>query len=398
MIAELLLDLEYRIQNFAERLTSGKLWTVTGTVVVLLICLFMSFPRVLLLTAKEVEGSNWMAIMQKVDDPFFDLLDRYNPRSAAANMNFRLTVPVIAHPFGIMISPAGLLAIQAGFGVLLLYLVIRTTFRITDDRLTALYMGILVASIYAGITAFVELRGRFDGVALCFLMLALMRRNSPLIILSIFLASWTDERGLIASSLVFVFYALETSLAANKLTLRSMLNRYSLSVVAAWILYFVTRIIATVVLGLTNHGGGDLGISYFIDQFGNFPMALWTGLEGGWLLVLVAFALLLRQRRYLATLLILAAVTVIIVVAQMVIDKTRSMAYLLPVLFVMLLVLRQDSVRAVRRLCLIAALVSLVAANYYAGGESTIWWEYPLPLEIVRMLFGLTSGVFPASS
>lgn len=393
MIADLFVNSENTIQRLAQRLVSNDMWAVSSTVIALVICLFMSYPNILTLDAQYVQDSNWEAIMQKVDNPLFDLLNQYNPRSAAANMNFRLTVPIIAYPFGIMISPAGMLAIQAGFGVLLLYFVIRTSFRITQDRLTALYMGILVGSIFAGITAFWEVRGRFDGVALCFLLLALTGRNPILILISVFLSGWTDERGLIASSLVFVYYMIEPVLMFDKPEVASVFNRRSLSVVAAWVLYFVFRLIATDVIGLRNNGGGNLGIDYFIDEFNNFPMALWTGLEGGWLLTGLAIILLIKLRRYLSAFLTLGSILVIAVVAQMVVDKTRSMAYLLPVLFIALLILRQDSILSTRRLCLIGALTSLVAVNYYAGGEHTIWWIYPFPLQIVRELMGLSRGI-----
>lgn len=60
---------------------------------------------------------------------------------------------------------------------------------------------------------------------------------------------------------------------------------------------------------------------------------------------------------------------------------------MLPALFLSVRVLHQtSSVDGIRTLTLVASLVSLAWPIYYAGGKSTIWWCYPLPLQVLRWL------------
>lgn len=125
----------------------------------------------------------------------------------------------------------------------------------------------------------------------------------------------------------------------------------------------------------------------FFDQINNFPMGLWCGLEAGWLLIFISNIALIANRRWSTLLLFSFVITVQVVAAMSVVDITRSMGYLIPSLFVALLILVKEKEINLRRLTVIAAITSLIFLNYYAGGKSSIWFNYPLPIQVVRWLF-----------
>jgi len=36
----------------------------------------------------------------------------------------------------------------------------------------------------------------------------------------------------------------------------------------------------------------------------------------------------------------------------------------------------------------LSTLISVLWPMYYVGGKSTIWWVYPLPLQLIRIAMG----------
>ena len=120
-----------------------------------------------------------------------------------------------------------------------------------------------------------------------------------------------------------------------------------------------------------------------------FPMGAWTGLEGGWLLVLAAAVVLVRRRRFLFLAMYLGAIAILLIVSMCVYDITRSMAYLLPALFVALDVLGEvESVPDLRLLCGVSALVSILWPNYAPWEENRIFWNVPLPVRLLSWVTG----------
>jgi hypothetical protein len=124
-------------------------------------------------------------------------------------------------------------------------------------------------------------------------------------------------------------------------------------------------------------------------QFNNFPAGAWTGLEGGWLLVLAATMILIRGRRLLFLAAYLGAIAIILVVSMCVYDITRSMAYLLPAIFVALDVLAEvESIPDLRLICGMSSLVSIISPNYCAVVDTLIFWNVPLPVRLLSWAAG----------
>lgn len=352
-------------------------WKIWSTLISLTLALFCSFPSYDVLSSKDYIERHWKPVLLKAENPLFDLNTLYGPGSHESKNNLRLTVPVIAKLLHLNIW--GILLFAGLMGICLLYLTIEVTMNITQDRVASLLATLIVSSIYAGIASFVELRGIFDGVALAFLVVSLLP-NPFLVWSSLFLAFWTDERAVIAGSLVWLFHSLKHN-DASKLYVWSA---NSLSVVIAWFSYFLVRVLLEVFLNLHTPTAG-FGLQILLNQINNIPMGIWTGLEGGWIIVILAIILLLLQRNFKVVFLFITFMSFVVGVSVSVVDITRSMAYILPALFIAIKVLATLETREeVRRFLLISLLVSLLWPNYYAGGKHSIWWNYPLPIQVVR--------------
>lgn len=254
-----------------------------------------------------------------------------------------------------------------------------------NDKIVALFTGLLVGSIFAGSTSFVELRGIFDGIAILFLIIS-MYSDIPLVIfICLSLSYWTDERGILASLMVLIYHLTRNS-NSNMFNWRKLYSPIPVSIILSWIVYIVVRYFCVSVLHFTNSTGG-VGLRIFLNQINQFPMGTWTGLEGGWLLVAFSLISLAAKKEYCHLLFFFLSITVIVTFSLCVVDITRSMAYLLPSIFVALQILVKDNeMRDIRVYCAIAMIISLITPNYYAGGEKTIWWQYPLPLQILRWI------------
>jgi hypothetical protein len=371
-----------RVIRIAEWIVAGRFATAKIALVSLAVGLFFSFPNHYGLSDKEA-GQSWVGVLEKCEDPFLDMTTRYDPSVHESKLNFRLTVPIVAKLLGL--GRRGILALHAISDVLLLWVCASLFARITSDRVSALFMTVGVASTWAGITGIVEFRGMFDVEALLFLACAALARGPAFSGLFSFLAAWTDERGLIASSMVYLYHVYQRYDTDGD-RLSAFFTPAAMGVVISWFAYFATRYALARTYHITTPIDGT-GVRTLIDQVNNLPMGTWTALEGGWLLVLASAFVLVKRRHFLFLTAFAGSLSIIIVVSMSVFDITRSMAYALPAIFIALEVLQNvETARELRTLCIIASTVSLVWPNYYAEYRSSIFWYTPFPLRVLKWL------------
>lgn len=369
-----------RLIEFAIFLTQKKNWIAYSVLASLFVSLFLAFPSYdTFFTGQSIEL--WKPVLEKVQDPLKDMSADYGDSTHASKLTFRMTVPLIAH--FLKLNTLGIVILQFIGGIALLLFVILITEKIVKDKIVALFTGLLVGSVYAGSTSFVELRGIFDGIAILFLIIAMYSERPFMIFILLSLSYWTDERAILASLLVLIFHLLRHS-KKNRFNWRTLYAPFSVSILMSWIVYLVTRYFMITVFHFSNSTGG-VGISVFLNQINQLPMGTWTGLEGGWLIVFFSLIALIAKRDYYYLLFFLVSIAVIATFSLCVVDITRSMAYLLPSIFIALQILAQnDEIGDIRVYCAIAMIISVITASYYAGGEKTIWWQYPLPLQVLR--------------
>lgn len=379
----LFIGFEKRALKLVEDITSGSRWAIKATAVILGLALFLSFPSYDSLNFDEHERGVWNAVILKSRDLTLDLSEFYSPGSNPGKVNFRLTGPLIGHFLRLDIF--GFVVVQAIAGALLIYFSVLLTNNITKDRVVAFLTTLLIGATYAGIVSFAELRGRFDGLGICFLVAALLTRRPILITLFVLLAAWTDERGLVASPLVLLFHLLNSS-SGREFRVKDFLKPQLLSVYLAWVLYFATRFLYAYALDLPQSYRQD-GFHVLFRQINMIPMGLWTAFEAGWLLILLAFIVLAIEKRWAFSLLFIAALSLLFTVALGVVDISRTTAFAVPALYIAVRILKNAlSTADLRRYSLVACLGTMFWPTYYAGGVNSIWWVYPLPFQILRFV------------
>ena len=365
-----------KLLSLAERLTSGKSWAIKVTILVFSASLFMSFPSYEGL-ADNLKSGRALDVALQIEN-----LQLFWQTRNATNAIFRITVPLIAKLMGLDVF--GAYIIQFVSGILIFALSALIVERETKNRTTAFLITLLIGFIYAGIAAFVETRSYYDSVAFLFLLIAMWFRSPFIIGPSILLAAFTDERAVIAAGFVFIWWALHNP--SERKGIKPFINVRSLAVLIAIFLYFAARLILMQTYGLISFNEARAEFQVF-NQINNAPMGIWTGLEGGWIIILIALGTLLFKKRVLLLFLFLAVIFAQVIGALAVVDITRSMAYLLPALFVAIAILQKETNDDFQTIYLVSAIISLSWLTYYAGGKSSIWLFYPLPIQIIRWVF-----------
>jgi hypothetical protein len=213
--------------------------------------------------------------------------------------------------------------------------------------------------------------------------------SPPVLVLGILLlAYFTDERALIASSLVYVYFLVE-KIQSYQVTIYSLFkfNSKIVALFLSWIIYFVCRILLSLSVGLYTNTKGlmDYLLSETIHHINSFSFGLWTGLEGFWILLALSFLILIHNKEKLLALLYALAMLPVTVTAIWVFDITRSMAYLLPAIFISLILLYRSESKLGMRYISLVVLGLCLFPTYYVGGSNQISWFYPLPVQLFRM-------------
>ena len=365
-----------------DALVTGPRWKSRALLFILAVTLFRAFPSYDALSWTYVKAT-WHNVQPLLDHPLANPAKL--PGSAVdprlGNLTFRPTVLVLAHI--LHIGEAGLLILFGLAGILLLWEVLAITYAVTASRRTAVFLCLGAACIWPGEAAFHDLRGGyFDAAGLCLLLLALSRSSMLMIASCVFLAAWTDERALIASFFVYLFFVARSLHAGIR---KGILGKPG-AVIAAWVIYFVTRAYYTMTHSLTVTSGG-VGLSTFFQQANVFPLGIWTGLGGLWLIVFCGICAVLVQKRYLLAASFCCVLSVLMLSALAITDVTRTVGYCFPAVFVAISLLAESApMKQVEKLAMIAGLISLLVPTYYVQGSTGLWWLYPLPVHVIRWL------------
>jgi len=321
---------------------------------------------------------SWQAIFTQIKNPFED--HTYHDVTHQSKLTFRLSVPLIAKLFHLSIT--GIIFLQYIFGFLLFYISSSILKQITKDNFTTLIITLSIPFIYAGRVSFIDIRGVFDGIALFFLVVSMFKRNMIIITTAIIMTSFTDERGLIASSLVFVYWYIHESNEKRKL-----FTKYTSSVVLGGVIYLILRLFLSCFFHLSTQSGG-IGFNVLASNLNLLPLGTWHGLEGNWMLVLIALFTLIFNKDKLTLLFFILSISIVLITGSLVADVTRSMAYVIPALFISILIIQKnDSLMFMRRLSVIVLLICFIYPAYNSGSNNIVEWNYPLPIRYAFNFF-----------
>jgi len=366
--------LEYLLKTYnssllkIDQFTNRKNWKVELTLIIPFIVLFFSFPSYEYMFDESM--TNWKHLLEQAAHPFSQ--NNYAPDTHQSKMTFRLFGPVLIRVFHLNIISITILQMLAG--TLMVYFFIKATLSITNNKVATVLLTFAFACTSICTSPFTDILGYLDGFALFFLIIPFAFTNPIFIFLGVFLAGWVDERGLIATSLIFIWTAF---IQKDK----KIIN--TIAVVLAWISYFFIRIMIAWKYNLTTHTGGI----NFSNQLNNAPLGIWTGLEGFWVIILLSVLILCKTRKKIIAAFFASSIGIIMLVALSVVDITRSMIYLFPAIFISLIVIKNvENEKNLIHIATVVLLLCVLFPQLSAGGYNFVNWQYPFPIQMLRYL------------
>jgi hypothetical protein len=320
------------------------------------------------------------AYYEKIEHPLKDLTLTYDAGGHEAKLNCRLTVPVVLHILGLH-AHWTLPALTISAVVAILWLSCLLAYQVTGSRIVALFMALEVCSTYIGSFGWIM---AYDAIALALVALAFLS-GVPWYLRGaiVFAAAFTDERGFLASLFLLPFCA---TLSDDRIEgWRRIINRNTLAVAGAGLLYIIARLLLQYVVGMKSTFKG-VGPGSFASHVPHWHAGVWFALEGGWLLVVLAMVSLCLRKQYLRLFLLVVPLTGILLGSFINGDLVRSTAYLFPAIFVALQILREhETDRTLILYAVFAFFASVVAGNYNVFiGQIT--WFMPLPVYLFYKL------------
>lgn len=270
-------------------------------------------------------------------------------------MAFRLFLPSVAAL--LHIGRTGLFIGQVLAGLVFLRLLIRLSYELLQDKVATVFFALACAACYVCFSGFYDVFGRPDMYPYLFLLLALSRRNPFIIWLACAAAAWCDERGLIHSTLVYLFWVLKER---EHPRLRDLMlpNRFAAAVPVAWVTYLAGRFLLSRYAGFQT-GFADIGRTVILENSRYFALATFQTFGAAWLVTGLAFYLLFRFRLFAFGWALGAAFGLNWLTSVLVYDINRSLSYSFPVLLISLLLFRHATRPTIRLVLFFAAALSV---------------------------------------
>ena len=366
------------IINNIENITKKKNWLLYTMFYCSLISLFFAFPSFERWDESSGRLSSFLLQCEGITE--------FWKENKISNINYRLTVPIFVGFIGG--GHITSIVVRYLIGILLFGLCSKIIYSYTLDRTSAFLFSIILALTNPGVTSFCEYRGIFDGIAIFLIILPLYIKNNYLITFISLLAFFTDERTLICAGFLFTYGMLSVR---KEFDLKyKIFNNYNLPVMIAIILYIFIRYQINVTYGLelAEYSQYDKGGWKLLNQINNVPAAIWTGLEGFWIIVALNLILLYRHKNFVPGLIFLITIISLTILGNSVVDTSRSMLYLFPAVIIsMEQISKNTQNNEIRNILILCFIISFVFPSYWVGGKSSIWWQYPMPIQIIRWFF-----------
>jgi hypothetical protein len=271
-----------------------------------------------------------------------------------------------------------LILLQQFCGVLFLGLVHKLAWRATGDYVCAALLPFAFALSYVGQACFLDMVPWFDGMAFCGLAVAMCFRNPGVIFLGICFSCWSDERAMVVSPLLLMWWMLPEAVASTGVARQWVWRNPRVWAVGLAVLFHVAGRLALAHLWQVSQWQKDwTPDAQWATQWPIFLVGLASSLKWLWLIVGAAgLAAFLSHKRWLA------ATMVIFVVAYLgscalVWDTTRSAAYAFPSVILGLAWLsRTESPTTVRWLIFGICVLGFLTPSAFVVGERIF---FPMP-------------------
>jgi len=298
-------------------------------------------------------------------------------------MTFRLSLPFLGHLLGLRLGQ--LILLQQLCGVLFLGLVYKLAWRATGDSVCAALLPFAFALSYVGQACFLDLIPWFDGMAFCGLAVAMCFRNPAVIFLGMCFSCWTDERAVVVSPLLLMWWLAEEAGPAGAVARpRVWRNPRVWAVVLAVLCYGAGRLAVGHLWQVRQWHKDLVPAGNWATRWPIFLVGLASSLKWLWLIVGGAgLAAFLSHKRWLATTMVLFVVAYLGSCA-LVLDTTRSASYAFPSVFLGLAWLsRTESPTTVRWLIFGICVLCFLTPSTYVTGDR---FFFPMPMGLPPFL------------
>lgn len=191
------------VEAHLSRLTASRHWALTTTGLSVALGVLLAFPSYgnFIGYAKEAQ---WQHILERTRGDFVSQQGQVVD-SRAINLTWRVVPRLIGWVLHIT-EPWQYLVLQAFFGAVLLWTAALLVEELLGDRVLAALTTVGVASTWSAASAWVEVRGNFDAIAVAFTLLMMRARRPWWILLFGGAAVFTDERVYFVLPLVALFH------------------------------------------------------------------------------------------------------------------------------------------------------------------------------------------------
>lgn len=380
-LEQLLDSFYYRIKLACDKFLTRTYWQLELSLFCVLLMFFLCPPSFENLST--VSNRTWEVVLKQIDNHTIQYAVE-NPNSHESKRTFRLTVPLLCKLIGLR-DIRLIYTLQVFFTVFFFWLLARFSQRLSRDSMVAVLLPISFCFTAIGQVGVFDVYAKFDSFALFFLLAAIAFENPAIILFSIILGGFTDERAFIASPMVLIWWQMQSERDFNIPVKKVIkLNARSFAVLFGMIGYLLLRLYLIKRYDLVTVFG-DIGFSIMQGQQNMYYFGTWTAFEGFWLVVLLAMVLLYCHGCYVLLTLLLVVGIPSLLVAHFVIDITRSMIYAMPLVFISLKIIsRQSASLFFGRLMILIVLINLLVSTYWAFGNSTIVTHF----SFLHKLFG----------
>lgn len=374
-------SIQIMVFNKLERITQSKHFLVKFCAFATIFTAIFYFPDY-----SNIDKDIFLGIDRQIEAPF----EIYQGEDEHwSQRQFRLAIPLFA---GLVnIKGLGIYVLQVMALIPFLLLSFRLTLRITHDSVSAMLLTLSLAVMYVG-KSFLVVASYYDAFAFLFLVCSMYFRHAIPVFIFVFLACFTDERAAVASFSLLFWYSLPKNEEEFKFRDVWKISSIKIAVVVAWIAWLGARLLLSEKFGFTSSIGQNTGLggSIFQDNLNLVPLVTVFSLEGLWVIMAIYFVYAFG-RSTLSLISMVAMILFCLLPIFLVIDMSRSAAYLFILIFVCLeqLKLWGWHKQMMRNSLLLGFTVSLLLPTYivYGGIQQIVHWMKPLSAVVIKYLF-----------
>ncbi len=291
-------------------------------------------------------SDTWQFLERQIVSPLTTVSDR-DPYHHTSKMAFRLFPPYLGKLcWGCSLRSIMLFLIGLEYlaGFLFFFFVYKLLAPFCQNKVSLTWLTFGICFTFLGKIFFWDTYAYFDAFALLFLLLSLYAKNPILIFVYLLLAFWTDERAVVASALVFVWWSMAEDTSEKAIIIfRPFSFKLAPQQLAIILAMVVTVVLRWLLVAYSNRPSlTDLAQVMTEARFvlikqrlvELIPFVTVSSFESYWIFVVCATLFLWLNRERLALSIYLLATLASLGVSFLVYDMTRSIMYAFPAVII----------------------------------------------------------------